>query len=204
MPRCRRRHELLFAFLRSHESIVHRDGARNVRDVLLLQRAVQGRRALRRRRRRAPARARELWCAARARSSHGRSQVGVPLSECVIVRRADDRVGSCVRRRWRRQHHGVRVEDRQEPVALPARLSVPARPAERPTWSTAGSTSSFRQAARSRRSRCRRTAVSPQRRETQSFAGVLDLRSEPASLCAFATLRWNHATHKRRDKGSGP
>ena len=33
------------------------------------------------------------------------------------LRRADDRVGSRLRGRWRRQRHGIRVEDRQKSLA---------------------------------------------------------------------------------------
>ena len=71
----------------------------------------------------AAARSEELRRAPRDRSGHRDDEVGVPLPDDVGVRRADDRVGPGVRRRRRRQHHGVRLAHREEPLALPAGIS---------------------------------------------------------------------------------
>ena len=113
---------ILFPFLRSVDEALHRHGARNVRDVLLLQRAVQGRRALRRWRRSTDARSgcTTARCARSIRPraiASGNSAIRNASSSGVL----DDRLGPGVCRRWRWQHHGVRFEDRAESVALPAR-----------------------------------------------------------------------------------
>ncbi len=92
--------------------------------VLRVRSGVQGRGQLRGGRHGSAARSKELGRAASDRPGDRRAQVGVPLPDHFGIRRVEHRIGPGVRGRRRRQHHGVRVEDRKEPVALPAGIGA--------------------------------------------------------------------------------
>ena len=106
--------------VRSQPAPLLRHRARDLRHVFCVRSEVRDWRGIHGRRHGATARSAQLGRAAGDRSDHRRTQMGVPLPHDVSVRRVDDglRAGLCGR--WRRQHHGVRLEERQEPVALPA------------------------------------------------------------------------------------
>jgi alcohol dehydrogenase (cytochrome c) len=103
---------------------VLRDRARDVRHVFRLRPGIQGRDSVDGRRHGAAARPEELGRPPRHRSDHRRTQMGVPVSDDVGVGGAVNGVRLGVCRRRRREPARARVEDREEPVALPAGVGI--------------------------------------------------------------------------------